>query len=208
MIKAVSACLAALLLAAPAVADPCLEEIAALFDDGGAMDPFARPPLHQFTQEYDTDGNPTRLNEALFDGPLKTIAGVAAENHFTMAIDRDLWNGPSLDGPWTGVDYQFPQGREEQMRAALAQNRANLTDTACHGTEDGLLHYTWRTQTDKDATGMFYGGLTDAWVDPDTGLMMRMEMTEFVNSWTEGTDMARHEVRFEYDPSISVTAPE
>ena len=123
MIKAVSACLAALLLAAPAVADPCLEEIAALFDDGGAMDPFARPPLHQFTQEYDTDGNPTRLNEALFDGPLKTIAGVAAENHFTMAIDRDLWNGPSLDGPWTGVDYQFPQGREEQMRAALAQNQ-------------------------------------------------------------------------------------
>ena len=70
MIKAVSACLAALLLAAPAVADPCLEEIAALFDDGGAMDPFARPPLHQFTQEYDTDGNPTRLNEALF-GKLK-----------------------------------------------------------------------------------------------------------------------------------------
>ena len=116
MIKAVSACLVALLLAAPAVADPCLEEIA-----------------------------------ALFDGPLKTIAGVAAENHFTMAIDRDLWNGPSLDGPWTGVDYQFPEGREEQMRAALAQNRANLTDTACHGTEDGLLHYTWRTQTDKDA---------------------------------------------------------
>ena len=49
MIKAVSACLAALLLAAPAVADPCLEEIAALFDDGGAMD---LPSARRHVQNY------------------------------------------------------------------------------------------------------------------------------------------------------------
>ena len=90
-----------------------------------------------------------------------------------------------------------------------AQERGNLRDTVCHGaTAEGLIHYTYRTQTGPNADGVFYGALHDTYVDPATGMPARMEMTEFVNSWSEGMSMERHVIVFDYDPAIRVSAPD
>lgn len=197
----------ALAAASPALGDACRDEIAALYD-GGALDPFARPPHRQTVQQFDANGTPTRTNLNLVETPLRTIAGVNGEQ-FTMAIDRDLWNGPTPEGPWTALGYQMPDGREEGLRAGMAQEAENLTDTLCHGTTDaGLVHYTYRTQTNPDAQGMFYGARYDTFVDPASGMPARMEMTEFVNSWTEGVSGERHVIDFEYDPGLRVVAPD
>ena len=197
------------LLPGVARGDACRDEIAALYAEGGAMDPFARPPHRQTVRELTADGTETRVNVSLFETPMRTIAGVPAENRFTMAIGRDLWNGPSMDGPWTPLGYQMPEGREEAMRLGLRQNAANLADTDCLGADgDGRLVYSYRTQTDPDASGVYSGAFYTVRVDPDSGRAMRIEMTDFVNSWTEGVSTDRHEITLDYDPSIRVLPPE
>ncbi len=207
-----AAILAAALAALPpaiAAADACRDEIAALYDAGGALDPFARPPHRQHVREFGADGAELRVGLNLFETPLRTIAGIPAESQFTMAVESDLWNGPSIEGPWQKLDFQAPEGRGDAMRASMEEERANLTDTECHGPDaDGLLHYTYRTRTDPDSNDVFYGALSDLWIDPETGQAMRMEKTEFVNSWTEGIAPGRQEITFEYDGNIRVTPPE
>ena len=204
---ALGATLLAALTAAPVLADACRDEIAALYD--GAIDPFQRPPHRQIVQVYDADGNPTRQYLNTIETPLRTIAGEPAASYFTMAIDRDLWNGPSPEGPWTQNPAQMPEGREETMRGQYAELRENLTDTVCHGTTaDGLVHYTYRTQTNPDDTGGFFGSLDQIWLDPDTGQIVRFELTDFVNAWTEGVSKERHVIEVEFDPTIKVDPPE
>lgn len=192
-----------------AAADACRDEIAALYDGGGALDPFARPPHRQKVQDFDADGAEIRATLNLFETPMRTIAGVPDDSQFTMAAGRDLWNGPSPEGPWQKLDFQMPEGRDDAMRAALVQERANLTDTACHGAEaDGLLHYTYRTRTDPDTNGVFYGALNDLWIDAETGHPMRMEKTESIASWFDGVAQGRQVIVFEYDDSIRIVTPE
>lgn len=192
--------------AAPALADACRDQIAALYD--GPLDPFQRPPHRQEVQMYDAEGNATRLMSNTIETPLRTIAGETATNYFTMVIDRDMWNGPSPEGPWTSLGMQTPDGREEGLRRAYAEQRENLTDTVCHGTgDDGLIRYTYRTKTDLDANGVFYGGLDTITIDPVHGQIVRFEMTDFVNSWSEGVSKERHDIEVIFDPTIKVTAP-
>ncbi len=194
-------------LAAPALADACRDEIAALYD--GPLDPFQRPPHMQIVRVLDAEGTETRVYHNTIQTPLRTMSGIRAENFITLAVDRDLWNGPSEQGPWTKNPAQMPEGREEAMRLAYAQQKANLTDTVCHGeTAEGLLHYTYRTQTDPDATGGFYGSLDQIWVDPRMGQIVRFELTEFVNAWSEGVSQERHLIEVVFDPTIKVDPPE
>ncbi len=204
---AVSVCLM-LFFAPPAIAADCRDEIVALFDDGGAMDPFARPPHRQTVYQYDANGQETRVGLNIFEDPLRTIAGVVAEGHFTMAIDADIWNGPTPEGPWTKLDYQMPADRGDAMRRATGQNAANIEDPECFGDEGGLTKYAFRTQTDPDETRGYFGAHYTVWIDPDPGRAMRIEMTDFVNSWTEGVSKERHDIRLEYDATIRVLPPE
>ena len=194
-------------LSTPVLADACHDEIAALFD--GPLDPFQRPPHMQIVRALDSEGNETRVFHNTIETPLRTMSGTRTENWFTLAVDRDMWNGPSEEGPWTKNAAQMPEGREEAMRTAYAQQRANLTDTVCHGeTDEGLLHYTYRTQTDPDATGGFYGSLDQIWLDPDSGQIVRFELTEFVNAWSEGVSQERHLIEVVFDPTIKIDPPE
>lgn len=190
-----------------ALADPCKEEIAELFD--GPLDPFQRPPHIQTVQIFDATGAEVRVMTNYIETPLRTIAGVPAESYFTMAVDRDIWNGPSPEGPWTANPAQMPEGREEGLRDTYAQLKANLTDTECHGADDaGNLRYTYRSQTDPDPTGGFFGSLDTVTVDAGSGQVIRFEMREFVNAWTDGVSKDRHVIEVTFDPEIRVTPPE
>jgi len=193
------------LSAGPAWADACREEIAGLFL-GGVMDPFARPPHVQYVEERDADGATIRENINYFETPLRTIAG--ASGNFTLAIDTDIWNGPSPEGPWSSLGTMLPIDRGEKLVVMNEQQAANVSDTTCHGTTDEGVKYSFRSTTDPDENGVFFGAMHHAWIDPDSNLITRLEMTEFVNSWSEGVSTDTHVIRFEYDPNLKVMAPE
>lgn len=195
------------MFAVPLHADGCRDEIAALYD--GPLDPFQRPPHRQVVQVHDADGNALRQFHNTIETPLRTISGEVASQHFTLVVDRDIWNGPSPEGPWTANPAQMPEGREEAMRTQYAQLRANMTDTVCHGTDaDGRISYSYRSQTDKDATGSFFGSHDRIWIDPDTGQIVRFELTDFVNAWSSGVSAERHVIEVTFDPSIKVKRPD
>lgn len=194
-------------LAAPAWADACRDEIAALHD--GPLEPLNRPPHKQITTVYDPDGSVVYDLVSLVKTPLRTISGQESANWFTMAIDRDVWNGPSLDGPWTANAAQMPEGREAQMRQLTLDFKANLSDTVCHGPdESGNPRYTFRTQSNPDATGAFFGSLDTVTLDATSGEAIRFERTEFVNSWTEGVSMQVWVSENIYDATITVSPPQ
>ncbi len=61
--SAVAACL---LCATPVCADDCANTIAALYDDGGAMDPFSRVPHVQTVSRFDSEGVSKERHEISF----------------------------------------------------------------------------------------------------------------------------------------------
>ncbi|MFN3144600.1 MAG: hypothetical protein ACE368_04700 [Paracoccaceae bacterium] len=204
--------LALVLQGAPAMADACLDEVRAFYAQH--LDPFARRPHRTVTQVYNPDGTPQRIFDAVIESPMRTIAGVAAESHYTLAIDSGVWNGPTHDGPWTDAGAGLPEDRDAVMRLEHQQRTANLRDAACNGMveRDGrmLLNYAFSTQSDPDPDrgGYFYGATHSLFVDPDTMEPQVWEMTAFVNPWSQAPGMDRHVVTFTYDDGIRLTAPE
>lgn len=191
---------------APALADACAAEIAALFD--GPLDPFQRPPHRQIVTVLDAEGTQTGVMLNTVETPLRTIAGQTAHNWFTMAIDREFWNGPTPEGPWTKNAALMPEGRAEQISLATAQQKANATDMVCHGPDaQGRLRYTYRTQTDPDANGTYFGALETVTLDPALGQIVHFELREFVNSWSEGVSTEVQMIEVQFDDSIKVDPP-
>jgi hypothetical protein len=190
-----------------ASADACRDEIAALF--AGPLDPFQRPAHRQITTVYDPTGTEIRQMLSLVETPLRTIAGQPSQNWFTMAIDQNVWNGPSPDGPWTNAGAQMPSDRADAMKQVLEDQIANLSDTSCHGSDaSGLIRYTYRTVTNPDASGSYFGSLDRVTLDPNIGQIVEFDRTEFINPWTEGISMERWLIKVEFDPSIAVNPPE
>lgn len=198
--------LAASLTPTMAFSDTCRSEIEALFD--GPLDPFQRPPHRQIVQMLDAEGNQTREMLNLFETPMRTIAGEPAANWFTMAIDQEIWNGPSIDGPWQPNAAKMPADRDEAMARAHRELRENLTDTVCHGANDkGDLVYTYRSKTNPDENGTFFGALETVTLSSETGQIILFDKTEFENPWTEGRSTERHIISLEYDPDLQVSHP-
>lgn len=190
-----------------AMADPCLDEVHALFD--GPLDPFQRPAHSQTTMIFDESGTQTREMLSLIETPMRTIAGEPSANWFTMAIDHQVWNGPSPEGPWTKTGLEMPPDREDTMRRAHQENKENLSDVTCHGADgSGRIVYSYRTQTTPDATGSFFGSLTTVTYDPGIGQVIEFDQTEMINAWTEGVSGERWVSTVTFDPTIKVTAPE
>lgn len=187
--------------------DTCRAEIVALFQ--GPLDPFQRPPHKQMTTAYGSDG--TVLFELLshVETPLRSIAGQPSANWFTMVIDEEMWNGPSVDGPWTLNAAKMPAGRDAQLKQVTQDNIENLTDTACHGaSSDGHVRYTFRTKSNPDAAGTFFGALYTITFDPGSRQVIRFEQTDFINSWSDGVSKDRWIIDVVFDPTLTVRPPE
>lgn len=190
-----------------ALADACRDEIVALMQ--GALDPFNRPPHIQKTIVYDPDGAVKWDLLSLVETPLRTISGQPSSNWFTMAIDTQVWNGPSPEGPWTANAAGMPEGRAEAMAEDQQEMIANLTDTDCLGPDEaGSMRYTYRTQTTPDATGAYFGSLDTITVDAASGQVILFDRTEFINSWSEGVSMERWVSEVTFDDAIKVNPPE
>lgn len=198
----------AVLNPAAAFADPCTDEIAGLFE-GGAFDPFVRPNRREITVQVQPDGTETPLNEVLWDGTLKSI------NHqngvYYMAIGTKAWQASLVDGPWTFSGDMGDFDPDEMTRATNRSMAANLSETECPGVVDlegqRAVKYVFRTKTDPNRFGSWWGGLYTAYVDPRTGLKLREDIAEYVASWAPDPAQTVNVTVVEYDDTISIEAP-
>ncbi len=191
----------------PAVAD-CTTEIAAMFS-GGPFDPFERPNRRETTISIAPDGSETPVSDVLWDGPTRSINCYASG--CAMAIDGEMWLGDSFDGPWTPAPTQAPSDPEAFVRQIADDLGANITEAHCNGSQtlgDGAaLQFVYRTKTNPNEFGSWFGGLFTAWIDPDTGRLVRLEETESVASWAPEPNPAVKVTTVIYDDAISVTRP-
>jgi hypothetical protein len=205
----------AALTAAPqtARADACLDEVKALF--ANEMHPFNRKPYRSIKTVYSPEGQEQLVFDNIIEAPLETISGNRG-GPFGLVIDREIWTGPTQEGPWTPspVPSTFPEDRRAAYEAQHALMLANMGDAVCHGEVelDGktLIHYEYKVHPPKDRDSVkLWGAESDKiWLDPETRQVMRWEQTDFETSFLPGVSKERHVVVFEYDDSIRVDPPQ
>ncbi len=196
----------------PAIADACRDKIAALYD-GGTLDSFARPKHRQVKRVYSPEGGLQYVFDAVIESPLAIKSGIRDSGQYFMAIGNKTWIGASLDGPWSASN-DMPGDMEAAQRQVVTSQQANLEDTECTGlTErDGKTYLTYRFRTKTDPSpergNSWWGSHDTIWLDPETRQVAIWELTEHVSSWAAEMNHERHVITFEYDPEISVTAPD
>ncbi len=193
----------------PALADACRNEIAALYQ-GGALDPFGRPKRREITMSVQPDGTQALITDVMWEAVTRSITKSGA-NHF-LTYDRQMWMGPSFDGPWTPSPSALPEDFEAMTRAQADENAANLSETACMGEMSfggqRLRRYAFRTHTDKTARDSWFGGYHTVSINADTGQMVRMEIREMVSSWAPEPTKHMHVTTVDYDVNFAVTPPQ
>ncbi|MBP0483661.1 hypothetical protein [Sagittula salina] len=196
-----------------AMAEDCRDRIAALFEDGGALDPFSRPPHSYVATTYDAGGAVKWIYQARYETALRMIGGTEGGNRILM-IGPDTWTGPSPEGPWTAAPNQNPPDMEAFFRAHMAASVKNLDRTDCAGVVeiDGLrlVKFTYVTRTDPapEAGGAWFGALYTAYIDPDTGRLMRQDTAESVAHYASEPSTDLQVTLYTYDPTITIPTPE
>lgn len=197
----------ALLWAAPAGAD-CAGEIAAMFS-GGALDPFERPNRREVTLAIGEDGSETPVSDVLWDGPIKSVN--CQDNACWMNVANKIWSAPGSEGPWTLSPSQLSDDPAGFVRAMTDDMAANLTDTVCAG-EAALegrqaTKYIYRTRTNPNEFGSWWGALYTAFFDIETNQLVRLEEIEAVASWAPEPGPGMKVTTVTYDATISIMPP-
>ena len=197
-------------LPAPARADACRDEIAALFD-GGALDPFAQPPHRYDHVVTGADGSPRYAMTVTFASPLKSMTEMNTGMR-SLVIGRDSWMAQGADAPWVKAPNMLPEDMEGLYRRHRDQLAANLRDTECLGPVEvegqGLTAYRYTTQTDADDQGIYFGGTYTVYLDPDTGLKMRQEVDGALAHYQPDAGTDRTVQTYSYVDTITLSPPE
>lgn len=187
----------------------CLAEVQTLFDPGGASDPFARPPHHLVQVTTDAQGVETIRSELRVETPLRTMANF--NESCTLVVGAKYWTGPCWSGPWEAGPNTLNPNREDELRATLAQRRANVSDAACPGlvplNGQSVMFYRYRTRTDMAADQTYSGGLYSIWVDPKHDRWVKLQVTDIVNPWQMEPNGETVTTEFRYDPGLRVAQP-
>jgi len=206
---------AALLAFVPveAQADDCLDRISMMFD-GGALDPFARTPHHLTNTMSDVEGNVIRKYQTRWQTPARSVSGVEGSGLFVLIIDSESWMGPSLDGPWTKSPNNLPANHMDVRRKQHAQERANLTETACpgvqelDGTQYDAVSYVTRTDPNPQMQDMWFGARHTVYIDPKSNKVMRWDSTDFVSSFAPELSKDVQIQLFTYDDTLVIERPD
>ena len=198
--------------AAPALADPCRDEIAALFD-GGALDIFAQPPYRAEMRVLGPDGAEKQVFDWVVETPVRQLFGMRGGTQYMLHLGAQSWMGPGPEGPWTALGEIGAGGTAEAQRAVGRSQQANLQDTECPGVteRDGTayLTYSFRTRTDPDpARGdSWFSGAQTILIDPGTGLLMIREEREMAGSWAPEPSPDTRITTYAYDPALVLETP-
>lgn len=195
------------------LADSCKEEISAMHYDG-PLDPFARPPYRSEKQVFDADGNMLWVFDDIVETPLKTVSGVRGSGSFALVVDRSVWTGPSLEGPWSSAPSNFPKDREAALKRTRDLRVEGITMAKCAGevTLDGktVRQYIFQTKPapDEKQGGMWFAERSTVFVDPQKEEVVRWEMTDFQSSFMPDVNKEMHVFTFSYDPDLTVDIPQ
>lgn len=180
------------LSAAPAFADPCVDEIKAAM--GKAMS--SGPVKMESTITGATAM--TMVGEIVPPANMHAVVDTAGQTIEMTVLDGKAWM--NMAGTWT----ELPAATAEQMTAGF--NMANtgmldaMTEPQCLGTSNvegkDLKAYSWKLAADGSAT------VNRAYVDPATGAPVRIETD--VDTSGAVTNVV---VNYSYDASLTVTAP-
>ncbi|MCF8483953.1 MAG: hypothetical protein K9G71_01985 [Rhodobacteraceae bacterium] len=188
----------------------CLEEVRQIHATD--LDVFKRPPHRTEMYVFSPDGTQLRIVDTLWGSPFDAVSGIRGDANYSMLIGQDFWTGPTMDGPWTKSDYPLQEDRQAQVARMHAEETSNISDVACPVmvSLDGKTYISvgYRTQTNKDANGTFFGAMNTVYLDPKTRLPIRWDMTEFINSWKPGIDHELQITVFTYDPTIRLPRPD
>ncbi|MCA0870861.1 hypothetical protein LCL97_08500 [Seohaeicola saemankumensis] len=194
---------------APVHADECRDTIAALYQ-GGALDPFERPKRREVTVSVQPDGSESLVTDVIWDSVTRSVA--LSGGTYYLTFDGEMWSGPSFEGPWTPTGSSLPEDFEQMTRQMADQSAANITEAQCPGqTEVGgnsWTTYVYRTKTDPNVHGSWFGGLHTAYIDPASGELARLEIAEMVSSWAPDPTAHKNVTTVSYDPSVAVIRPE
>jgi len=177
-------CLLSAIFASPAIAMDCTASITALYQ-GGPIDPFTRGSWREETVIVAKDGSQTHSSTSTWQSPsrVKTFTN----GTYIIAIGSDTWTGPSEDGPWSHIGATLPEDINAFHQATNDMLMRNLSEVSCPGTEtlDGreVTKYIYRTKTDPNEYGSWFGGLHAAYIDVETNRLVRMEVRENIASW-------------------------
>ncbi len=156
------------------------------------------------------DGTETPLSDVLWDGVTRSINCTAAM--CAMQIDTAMWMKPAGTEAWAAAPSQLPDDPEAFAQGIVDDMAANLTEPECLGAQvqggRDVTVFRYRTQTEPNQFGSWWGGLYTAFIAGDTGQLIRLEETESIASWAAGPDMAVKVTAVTYDDSISISAPE
>lgn len=192
-----------------AQADPCRDRIAQLFFEG-PLDPNGRPPYRLTSGTLKPDGSYEPGFEVIW---LAVDQAMTIQNgmHILMRGERS-WIANAPEGPWTLSPPSQPFDAVQRDIAQRRQMQDNLTDTSCDGmyTLEGrtVERFAYRTLVRDDSQGIWFGALYAAYVDPETGLLMRMEESESVAHYAPTPSPDLRIQMYAYDPSLTLPDPQ
>jgi len=198
----------ALALPLPAAAE-CAADVAALFQ-GGALDPFERPNRREVTTLHSADGPVTQVSDVLWDGVTRSIN--CTETLCAMQVGTQMWIKPQGTETWMSAPSQLPEDPEAFAQAIVDDMLANLADQDCLGPNllDGrdVTVFRYRTKTNPNEFGAWFGGLFTVFIAADTGQLVRLEELESVSSFAPEPGLDLRVTTVTYDDSIVISAPE
>jgi hypothetical protein len=129
-----------------------------------------------------------------------------------LNVGNRIWTAPGIEGPWTPAPTQLSDDPEGFVRAIGEAMAANLSDPECPGTQTlgdrPVQVFRYRTRTNPNEFGSWWGGLYTAFIDVETGQMIRLEERESVASWAADPAPGVKITTVVYDDAIAIAAPE
>lgn len=195
----------------PAFAD-CLDDVSAMFD-GGSLDPFVRPAHRYTSTTTGPDGKVKSVYRAEFVSPAHSMGWTEGNPMQVLIIGSDSWIRMAEDAAWMAAPNMVPADHEGFLRRQRDQQRANLTEVECLGSQstDGVDYevVSFVSRTDPaEGTGAWFGGRNRVFVDAGTGRVMRWEVTGAVSSFAPEPSADTQLIVYDYDAAISLPRPE